>query len=637
MFILLLIFVLHLKTKIKIMKKIYLFTSMLFLLIGFTSNAQVVISQVYGGGGNAGATYTHDFIELFNRGTTPQNLTGWSVQYTSATGTAWTSKTDLPNVTLQPGQYYLILEATNAAVGIALPTPDLNGISSASTPVSGIAISGTTGKVVLASSTTFVTGANPVDSQVVDKVGFGTTPNGFEGTGPTGALISATTSAQRLNNGCTDANNNPTDFIVSAPNPRNTSTAISICSTAPSISIISPSNATIYNPLTTSVTVNLSVSNFTVANGTGTGHIHYTVDGGTPVMKYDTTPIVLNGLAVGSHTVVVALVDNNHAALSPAVSATTQFTIAAAPSIANIGALRAGTLNGYYTLAGTAVVSHVRTPAGTVAISTTRNQKFIQDATGGILIDDSAGKITTTFVVGDSMNNILGQLVDYNGVLEFVPLQNQTVVSSGNTLTPQNITIAALNANVNTYESTLVSFNNITITGVSTVTAGVTTVTPLTAGQIFATATNYNVSDGTTNGILRTGFAEANYIGATIPTGAFNITALGYDNVSSATPPVLTPQFIPRNAADFSVTLQTQNNEIAGLKVYPNPVSNGVLHVESNLNTERIISLYDVLGKEVIKTTTSNTTINIANLNSGIYFVKITEGGKTATKKLVVK
>ena len=230
------------------------------------------------------------------------------------------------------------------------------------------------------------------------------------------------------------------------------------------------------------------------------------------------------------------------------------------------------------------------------------------------------------------MNNISGQLIDFNGILELVPLQNQTVVSSGNTLTPENISIAALNTNVNNYESKLISFNNITITG--TVVAGV--VTQLTPGQAFATGTNYNVFDGTTNGVLRTGFNEANYIGATIPTGAFNITALGYDFVSSANPPVLTPQFIPRNAADFSVTLQTQNNEIAGLKVYPNPVSNGVLHIESNLNAERTVSLFDVLGKEVIKTTTSNTTINIANLNSGIYIVKITEGEKTAIKKLIV-
>jgi hypothetical protein len=48
--------------------------------------AQVVISQVYGGGGNAGATLKNDFIEIFNRGTAAQNLTGWSVQYASATG-----------------------------------------------------------------------------------------------------------------------------------------------------------------------------------------------------------------------------------------------------------------------------------------------------------------------------------------------------------------------------------------------------------------------------------------------------------------------------------------------------------------------------------------------------------------------
>ena len=613
------------------MKKIYLFTSIMMLLIGFTSNAQVVISQVYGGGGNSGATYTHDFIELFNRGTVAQNLAGWSVQYASATGTTWTSKTDLPSVILQPGQYFLIQEATNAAVGIALPTPDLNGISASSTPPTGIALSGSTGKVVLASSTTFVTGANPVDSQVVDKVGFGTTPTGFEGTGPTGTVISATTSAQRLNNGCTDGNNNATDFIVALPIPRNTATTIAICSTAPSITVTSPTNATIYNPLTTSVTVNFSVSNFTVANGTGTGHIHYSVDGGATVMKYDTTPIVLTGLSVGSHTVVVSLVDNAHAPLSPAASTTTQFTIAAFTNVATISALRAGTLSGYYTLTGTAVVSHVRTPAGTVTVSTTRNQKFIQDATGGVLIDDSAAKITTPFTVGDSMSNVSGQLIDFNGILELVPLQNQSVVSSGNNITPQNITIAALNANVNTYESKLISFNNITITG--TIVAGV--VTPLAAGAVFTTNTNYNVFDGTTNGVLRTGFAEANYIGTVVPTGAFNATALGYDNVTTANPPVLTPQFIIRTSADIAL-LNTQNNEIAGLIVYPNPVSNGVLHIESDLNTERTISLFDVLGKQVLNTTTSNNTINIANLNSGVYIIKITEGVKTATRKLVI-
>ncbi len=596
---------------------------MLFLLIGYTSNAQVVISQVYGGGGNSGAQYTNDFVELFNRGTASVDISGWSIQYASSTGTTWSVNTIPTSTSSAPGKYYLI-KLAGSTVGVALPTPDLD------VTTSPINLSGTNGKVALVNSAIALSGSTLTAGTYVDLVGYGSA-SAYEGTAATGAL-SNTTAAIRLNGGCTDNNANNTDFLVAAPSPRNSSTATNTCSTAPNIAITSPVNATIYNPLTTSVTVNVSVSNFTVANGTGNGHIHYTVDGGATVMKYDTTPIVLNGLAVGSHTIVVSLVDNNHAPLSPVASATTQFTIAASTNVANIAALRAGTLNAYYTLTGNAVVSHVRTPAGTVTVNTTRNQKFIQDATGGILIDDSAGKITTPFAVGDSMNNVSGQLIDFNGILELVPLQNQIVVSSGNTLTPENISIAALNANVNNYESKLISFNNITITG--TVVAGV--VTPLTAGQVFATSTNYNVFDGTTNGVLRTGFAEANYIGTVIPTGAFNVTALGYDNVSSATPPVLTPQFIPRNLADFT-TLQTQDNEIAGLRVYPNPVSNGVLHVESHLNMEKTISLFDVLGKEIIKTTTSNNTINIANLNSGIYFVKITEGEKTATKKLVVK
>ncbi|HEX5637490.1 MAG TPA: lamin tail domain-containing protein, partial [Gammaproteobacteria bacterium] len=73
-------------------------------------SADVVISQVYGGGGNTGAPYTHDFIELFNRGTSTVSLAGWSVQYASATGTGnfgvnSSQLTELPNISLAPGQY----------------------------------------------------------------------------------------------------------------------------------------------------------------------------------------------------------------------------------------------------------------------------------------------------------------------------------------------------------------------------------------------------------------------------------------------------------------------------------------------------------------------------------------------------
>ena len=78
--------------------------------------ASIVISQVYGGGGNSGASFTNDFIELHNRGTVAVNLSGYSVQYSSATGTTW-GVTSLTGVSLQPGQYYLVQESSGGAAG----------------------------------------------------------------------------------------------------------------------------------------------------------------------------------------------------------------------------------------------------------------------------------------------------------------------------------------------------------------------------------------------------------------------------------------------------------------------------------------------------------------------------------------
>ncbi|HNG61925.1 MAG TPA: lamin tail domain-containing protein, partial [Cellvibrionaceae bacterium] len=66
------------------------------------ASPDLVISQVYGGGGSAGAPYSHDFIEVFNRGTAPVNLNGWSLQYASAAGNSWTNKTLLGNTLLAP-------------------------------------------------------------------------------------------------------------------------------------------------------------------------------------------------------------------------------------------------------------------------------------------------------------------------------------------------------------------------------------------------------------------------------------------------------------------------------------------------------------------------------------------------------
>ncbi|MEO6279930.1 ExeM/NucH family extracellular endonuclease [Roseateles sp.] len=180
------------------------------------STSGVVISQVYGGGGNSGATYRQDFIELFNAGATPVAIGGWSVQYASATGTSWQATAIPAGVTLQPGQYYLVRELTGAG-GTVDVLGDIAGT---------IALSGTAGKSALVRSTTTLTGAAPTGYE--DLISWGPTGTGAEGSGPAPVLTN-TTANLRAANGCTDTDNNATDFATGAPAPRNTASPLNVC------------------------------------------------------------------------------------------------------------------------------------------------------------------------------------------------------------------------------------------------------------------------------------------------------------------------------------------------------------------------------------------------------------------------
>ncbi|WP_162247578.1 lamin tail domain-containing protein [Pseudoxanthomonas sp. Root65] len=188
-----------------------MFASFALLFAASSAQAQVVISQVYGGGGNSGATLKNDFIELRNNGPTAVDLTGWSVQYTSSGGTTWNGRTNLSG-SIPAGGFYLVQQAQGAGGTVDLPTPDAVGT---------IAMSGTAGKVALSRSTTALTGACPTaDANVADFVGFGSAATCFEGSAPTGTLGN-TTAALRGGDGSIDTNNNGADFAVGAPNPRN--------------------------------------------------------------------------------------------------------------------------------------------------------------------------------------------------------------------------------------------------------------------------------------------------------------------------------------------------------------------------------------------------------------------------------
>jgi len=178
----------------------------------------VVISQVYGGGGDAGATYQNDFVELFNRGTTTVSLAGWYLRYGSATGTgAWSSGTALSG-SIAPGHYYLIREGSGGSNGAPLPTADATG---------SISMSAGQGKVMLLKSSAVPSGACPTPTDLVDLVGYGSA-NCREGV-PTAAL-SSSKAAVRASDGCVDTGDNSKDLVAATPTPRNSSSpAVTTC------------------------------------------------------------------------------------------------------------------------------------------------------------------------------------------------------------------------------------------------------------------------------------------------------------------------------------------------------------------------------------------------------------------------
>src|SRR5262249_16796372 len=124
-------------------------------------SSDIVISQVYGGGGNSGAPFTNDFIELFNRGNTTVNLSKWAVQYAASTASSW-QKVDISGA-IAAGGHFLIQLSSGGASGSALPTPDATG---------SIGMAATAGKVVLTNNNTLIASgvSCPSGSTVVDFV-----------------------------------------------------------------------------------------------------------------------------------------------------------------------------------------------------------------------------------------------------------------------------------------------------------------------------------------------------------------------------------------------------------------------------------------------------------------------------------
>ncbi|MBE0639139.1 MAG: lamin tail domain-containing protein [Bacteroidales bacterium] len=240
-----------------------------------------------------------------------------------------------------------------------------------------------------------------------------------------------------------------------------------------------------------------SSQNISISTTTPDATIYYTTDGTDPDENSNlyTIPVPIN--------ITTVLKARAYAeGLDPSSIAVAFYTFPI--EVANIATLKNSALSGLYHLTGEAVLTFSQT---------FRNQKYIQDATAGILIDDLSGVITTSYNVGDGITGIYGTLNVFGNMFQFTPSQDPgPATSTGNAIVPQVVTIGGLFSNFAAYESRVIKIVNASFAD---------------AGATFANGIVYEISDASeATGDFRTTFYDVNYIGTQIPGGNGNIVGI---------------------------------------------------------------------------------------------------------------
>jgi hypothetical protein len=184
------------------------------------ASPDLVLSQVFAGGGNSGASYANDYVELFNRGNSTVDLSGWTIQYATASGTSW-SPTALAG-TVPPGGRHLVQLASGGANGAALPAPDSTGTTNLSTAGGKLALVHDVAPLTCGAAA----GSCSAIASVHDLVGYGTATD-YEGAAA--PALTNTTAAVRADGGCSDTDSNAADFSAGPAVPHNASATATPC------------------------------------------------------------------------------------------------------------------------------------------------------------------------------------------------------------------------------------------------------------------------------------------------------------------------------------------------------------------------------------------------------------------------
>lgn len=278
------------------------------------------------------------------------------------------------------------------------------------------------------------------------------------------------------------------------------------------VPVISPVSGTYY--------ANQSV---TISCATVGATIYYTTDGNDPTTS--STPYSGEFQVTQTTTVKAFAVKDG---MADSAIATADYVLPI--PVANIAALRAGTTGTtLYKLTGEAILTFQQT---------FRNQKYIQDSTAGILIDDVSNLLLTSYNNGDGITGICGTLTLFGGMLQFVPeTTGPAASSSGNSITPQDVSLATLVSNFEDYESELVKVRNVTFDTTGT----------------FSNGTLYQMNSGTMG--FYTTFYDVDYIGTSIPTGKVDIIGIPNSRIIEGN------LFTARKLSDFSVTYDYPDGE----------------------------------------------------------------------------
>ncbi len=278
---------------------------------------------------------------------------------------------------------------------------------------------------------------------------------------------------------------------------------------------VTPGTSSYYNPFT----VNVAIS-----TATDSAAIYYTLNGDEPTQS---STLYQGPIAISSTTTLKAR--GYKVGIEPSAIATAVYTFNdpdfTASSIAELRSYDSDNAT-VYRLTSQAVVAYARVARG---------QKYIQDATASILIDDPTGIISSPYIAGDGITGLIGKLSLFEGMLQFIPVQNPGAPSStGNAITIVNKTLATLTQND---QAKLVRIPNVAFVG---------------SGN-FAIATNYNITDPSGASVFRTAFSESNYVGQPIPQKTLKhlVAFVNYSTAGTTEFPA-GYRLVSRNLSDFT-------------------------------------------------------------------------------------